>query len=344
MAAYMAIHLAQFSGGVTAARSLCLIAITFRNPAPFLNGEPLMNLSDWIRLLILSLVWGSSFILIEISLRGAGPFTIVFIRIFIAALLLHLYCGFQKCSIRPNRTQLAAFVIMGIIASVIPFLLIAYGQIGTDSGLAAILIAPTPLFTVTIAYLWGRSETITPAKIAGVMAGILGVAVLMGPDALAGLQGGQLGKYAILLAAFFYAFSAVYGRRFREFPPAAVAAWMLTMATIAMAPLAMIFEQPLSQAIPPGPLAAMIAVATFSTAFAYILYFTILANAGATNAMLVTFVQPPLAIMLGIVFLGESLEWHQLGGLAIILTGLAFVDGRIIKLAGTRMRRVKDAA
>jgi drug/metabolite transporter (DMT)-like permease len=293
----------------------------------------IMALKDWIRLLMLALVWGSAFFLIEIALRSAGPFTIVLVRVLVAAIALHIYCYFRGVFFWPNIKLACEFAILGLIANAIPFTLISLGQTKIDSGLTAIIIATTPLFTIAVAHLFGRSETVTPAKIAGLTVGIAGIVFLMGPTTLANISGDEWGEATILLAAFFYAISAVYGRRFMELPPAAVAAWMLTAASIILVPTAFSIETPFSPLPSLMPLVAMIALALLSTAFAFILYFKILASAGATNAMLVTFVQPPLAILLGVLFLNETLSMHQLGGLLLILTGLALVDGRLVSLA-----------
>ncbi|GAB4234524.1 MAG: DMT family transporter [Methyloligellaceae bacterium] len=290
-----------------------------------------MDIKDWIQLLLLSLVWGVSFLLIEIALFSAQPLTIVMVRVGIAALLLHVYCLARGTLIRPGRSLAGSLALMGFLANALPFTLIVYGQTQVTSGLSATLIAATPLFTILIAHVWGRQEKITAARAAGVGVGLAGVALLMGPDVLDAGRGPGAGALAICLAALSYAASAVFGRRFSQHPPAAIAAWMLTFATIFTAPLAFIAETPFMPMPSAASLVALFAMAAFSTALAYILYFSILARAGATNAMLVTFIQPLLATWLGIAFLGETVAWHQGAGLAIILIGLALVDGRLLR-------------
>ena len=298
-----------------------------------------MGLADWLRMILLSLVWGSSFYFVEIALQANGPLTIVLVRVFLAALALILYCRATGIRVVPTRGMLGAFIVMGILANVLPFTLIAYGQIRITSSLSAIFIAATPLFTVLLGHFWSRAEPATPGKVAGVVTGLVGVAILMGFDALAKVSTSTEGQLAMLAAALFYGISAVYGRRFSDVPPAATAAAMLTVSSVIMAPLAFLLETPFIPFPDMPALMAMVALALASTALAYILYFTILANAGATNAMLVTLVQPPVAIVLGVTLLDESLAPHQLGGLAVILAGLVLVDGRLARVTAKRVRQ-----
>jgi drug/metabolite transporter (DMT)-like permease len=293
-------------------------------------------LADWLRVLLLSLLWGSAFFHIEIALRDVGPLTIVLTRLSLAATALILYCFATGARIPALRPLIGSFLVMGVTATALPFSLIALGQTRITSGLASMFIASTPLITVLVAHLWGRAEPATPAKLSGVVIGLAGVGVLMGPDVLAGLSGSAAGQIAMLGAALCYAIAAVFGRRFRDVPPPVTAAGMLTSASLVIAPVAFALETPFRPLPGPAAFASMTALALLSTSLAYILYFRILASAGSTNAMLVTLVQPPLAILLGVLFLGERLEWNQTGGLALILAGLLLVDGRIVRMATGR--------
>ncbi len=226
------------------------------------------------------------------------------------------------------------FLILGFIHNALPFSLIALGQTRITSSVTAILIATTPLFTVLVAHLWARAETATPAKMAGVLVGLAGVAVLVGNDATDGMGGDLWGQTAVLAAALAYAAGAVYARRFRDLPAEQISIGMLAAATLFMAPLAFTLESPLAPMPGWQVLAALAVLALACTALAYILYFRTLASAGATNVMLVTFVQPAVAI-----FLGEPLEANHVAGLALILAGLALVDGRVLRSASIRRSR-----
>jgi drug/metabolite transporter (DMT)-like permease len=148
-----------------------------------------MSLADWTRLFLLSLLWGSAFFLIEIALTEAGPLMIVMTRVSLAALALLIYCAPLGIRFRLDLHRLGTFAILGFIAIAVPFSVIALGQPKINSSLTAILIATTPFFTLIVAHLWGRAETATPNKVMGVLAGLAGVIVLMGPNTLAGLGG-----------------------------------------------------------------------------------------------------------------------------------------------------------
>ena len=290
-----------------------------------------MGLADWLRILLLSLVWGSSFFYIEIALQSSGPLTIVLARVGLAASALMLYCKLRGTPIALDRRLLGSLCVLSLLGNVLPFSLITLGQTQIESGLAAILIAATPFFTVLLGHVWSRMEPATLPKVTGVLIGIAGVAVLMGADVGQGLSGSLAGQLAVLAAAFVYGFSALYARRFREMRPSLLSAWMLTFSTLILAPVAFLIERPFATFPEASGLAAIAALALLSTAFAYLLYFRVLASAGATNAMLVTFVQPLVAILLGVLFLHERFEPHHLAGMLLIFVGLALVDGRIVR-------------
>lgn len=295
-----------------------------------------MGLADWLRILLLSLLWGSSFFYIEIALQSSGPLTIVLARVALAATALMLYCKLRGTPIALNRRVLGSLCVLALLGSVLPFSLITAGQTQIESGLTAILIAAAPFFTVLLGHVWSRMEPATLPKITGILIGMAGVAVLMGADVGQGLSGSLIGQLAVLTAAFVYASSALYARRFREMPPSLLSAWMLTFSTLILAPVAFLIERPFETFPEPSGLAAIAALALLSTAFAYLLYFRVLASAGATNAMLVTFVQPLVAILLGVLFLHERFEVHQLAGMMLIFIGLALVDGRVVRYVARR--------
>lgn len=291
-----------------------------------------MIFADWLKLILLSFLWGGAFFFAEVALDHVEPLTIVMVRVSLAAIILIVFCRVTKIPSSPlGGPVLVSLLIMGILNNVIPFTLITYGQVQISGGLASILNATTPLFTVAVAHFWPQGEKATPLKIAGVVAGIAGVAVLMGVGNLAQSGGTLVGQLAVLGAAVSYAFALLYGRRFKSFHPIFFATGMLTAASLVMIPLAFIFETPL-QPMPPAPaLAAMAGLAIFASAIAYFLYFSVLQSAGPTNASLVTFMIPASAILLGVMFRNENLEPNHLAGLGLILLGLALVDGRLLR-------------
>jgi drug/metabolite transporter (DMT)-like permease len=232
-----------------------------------------------------------------------------------------------------------AFFGMGLLNNAIPFGLFVWGQHHIASGLAAILNATTPLFTVLVAHFLTRDEKLSAGKMAGVALGILGVILMLGAELLAGLGTGLLAQLACLAAALSYAFAGVFGRRFKRMgiPPLATATGQVTASSLVMLPLVLAVDHPWTLAPPSsGTWAALLAIGVASTALAYILYFRILAAAGATNLLLVTFLIPVSAILLGSLFLGESLAAKHFFGMGMIGLGLALIDGRISALFGAR--------
>jgi drug/metabolite transporter (DMT)-like permease len=229
----------------------------------------------------------------------------------------------------------AAFFAMGALNNLVPFSLIFWGQTRIASGLAAILNATTPLWTVLLAHLLTRDEKLTPNRLAGVLAGLAGVAVMIGPEALAGLGLDLLAQTAVVLAAVSYAFAGIFGRRFRAagVSPLVTAAGQVTATTVMALPVVLLVDRPWALPVPSAATwASVVALALLCTALAYILYFRILATAGATNIALVTFMVPASAILLGSVVLGERLEPRDFAGMALIGFGLAAIDGRVLSL------------
>lgn len=288
-----------------------------------------MAAREWLLLLVLSLLWGGSFFFVEVALEGLPPLTIVALRVSLAALglLALVYATGRRMPADPRVW--GAFLVMGGLNNAIPFSLIVWGQVHITSGLASILNATTPLFTVLLAHVLTRDERLSGSRLAGVAIGFMGVAVLIGPAALGGLGATALAQAAILGAAVSYAFAGIFGRRFRALPSSVVAAGMLCGSSVLILPLALVVDRPWTLRPDAAALAAVVALAVLSTALAYILYFRILAVAGATNLLLVTFLIPPSALLLGVLVLGEALEPRALAGMLLIFAGLACVDGRL---------------
>jgi len=290
-----------------------------------------MSLTDWTRLIVLSLLWGGSYLFIEIALVSASPMSIVLGRIVLAALALVAWCRATGVQVTLTGPLILSFLVMGLLNNVIPFNLIAFGQTRITGGVASILNATTPLFTVVVAHLWPGGERATPARIAGVVIGFLGVAVLIGLGNLGELGSEIAGQAAILGAGLSYAFSALYGRRLTSVPPLAAAAGMLTASSLVLTPIVLVVERPFSPLPGPGAMAAIGGLAILSSALAYGIFFRLIASIGS-NVMLVTFLMPVSAITAGVVLLGETVEPRHLGGLALIFAGLALVDGRVLRL------------
>jgi drug/metabolite transporter (DMT)-like permease len=254
-----------------------------------------------------------------------------------AALLLVLHLLGQKM---PTSGRIwAAFFGMGLLNNVLPFVLIVWGQHRIASGLAAILNATTPLFTVLVAHLLTPDEKLTPLKAVGVAMGFAGAAVMIGPAALRGIGAGVLAQLACLAGALSYAFAGIFGRRFRSMnvAPIATAAGQVCASAALLLPLMLLVDRPWQLTLPHATTwGAVLGVGLLSTALAYVLYFRILAAAGATNLLLVTFLIPVSAILLGVLVLGEQLLFRHAGGMALIGLGLMFIDGRLPRWLGAR--------
>ena len=291
-----------------------------------------MGAREWLLLVTLSLLWGGSFFFVELVLDALDPHSVVFWRIGPAALALVLVVCSTGHRMPVDGSTWRAFAVMGALNNVVPFTLITWGQTAIESGLAAILNATTPLFTVALAHLLTTDERLTANRMAGVMVGIAGVAVLVGPGALAGLGGDVLGQVAVLAAAVSYALAGLYGRRRLAGLAAPVAAaGMLSVSAVMALPIALIAGAPFDFAPDLATLGAIAGVSLVATAAAYPIYFYILAAAGATNLLLVTFLMPPGALALGVLFLGERPDPSAYAGMALIFAGLALVDGRLLR-------------
>lgn len=295
--------------------------------------EQRMSALTWGLLALLGLIWGGSFFFARIAVAEVPPLTLVFLRLSLAALALHIYIG-GRFGIYPLlKSRWREFLILGILNNALPHALIFFGQTRIGAGLASILNATTPIWTVLIANYLTSDEKLTSAKIIGCLTGLLGTVVLIGPSVA---DSSDLPLWALLLpviAAVSYGFAATYGKRFRGMAPPVIAAGQMTASSLVALPLSLLMDRPWALTLPSmNAIAAILAIALLSTAFGYILYFRIMAAAGATNTSLVTLLVPPSAILLGFLFLGERLEMTEIAGMALIGAGLFILDGRVYRL------------
>jgi len=291
-----------------------------------------MDASEWGMLVALSLLWGGSFFFIGIAVKELPPVTIVTLRVSLAATALLIVCRIMGLHLPRQWAVWRAFFGMGLLNNIIPFCLIVWGQTHIASGLASILNATTPLFTVIVAHFLTADEKMTGNKLAGVLIGFAGVATMIGPSAFGGAISGLWGQIAILGAAISYSFAGIFGRRFKAMgvPPLMTATGQISSSTLMLIPAALLIDKPWTLAMPSlGTWGALIGIALLSTALAYLIFFRILATAGATNLALVTFLIPVSAILLGSLILGEQLEIKHFAGMAMIAAGLAAIDGRL---------------
>jgi drug/metabolite transporter (DMT)-like permease len=288
-----------------------------------------MNAAEWSLLLLLAILWGGSFFFAKVALAAFPALTLVALRTGLAAIALLAFLAVRGIALPLSLAAWGRFLVMGLLNNAIPFALINWGQTQIDSGLAAILNATTPLFTVLLAHLVTADERLTRNRVAGVALGFAGVVVMIGPASLRGLGLAGLGKLAVVAAACSYACAGLYGRRLAALPSVAAACGMLVASALVMLPVAFLVDRPTHLAAGAVIWEAVGALALFSTALAYIVYFRLLATAGATNLLLVTFLIPVSALQLGGLVLGERPDATAFAGMALIFLGLAAVDGRL---------------
>ena len=290
-----------------------------------------MGLNEWLLIVFLSIIWGGSFFFVGVAVKTMTPLTIVLCRVGLAALILLVVVVLTGRRMPASPRLWLAFFVLGALNNLIPFSLIVWGQTHIASSLASILNATTPIFSVILAHLLTREERLTANRLTGVLIGWVGVSVLIGVESLGGFGLQGLGQIAILGASCSYALAAIFGRRFKDLDPVVVSTGMLCASTVMILPVALITEQPWQLAPGTATWAALIGLAAISTALAYIIYFRVLAVAGATNILLVTFLIPVSAIFLGIMVLGERPGWNAFGGMMLIFAGLIAIDGRLLK-------------
>ncbi len=298
-----------------------------------------LGVQEWVLLILLGFLWGGSFFLAKVALAEMQPFTIVLTRVGIASIALFMLLRLMGYKLPTSLRLWYAFSAMGVLNNLIPFSLIFWGQTQIASGLAAILNATTPLFTVLLAHFFTKDEKLSVLKLLGIVLGVAGVAVMIGTDVLDGLQFYDLAQIAILGAALSYAFAGLFGRRFVEIPPLVTATGQVTATTVMMIPIVLVVDQPWTVPMPGMTTwTAILVLGLLCTGLAYIIYFRILKTAGATNLLLVTFIVPISAMLLGAIILGERFEPEHFLGITLIACGLLVLDGRIVSFLAHHMQ------
>jgi drug/metabolite transporter (DMT)-like permease len=294
---------------------------------------PKLDATGWGLIGILSILWGGAFFLIEVGLRSYPPNTLVFMRLALAVPFLWIALRLSGGRLPSDLKSWQLLGVVGLLNCALPFILFFWGQQYLDSGYASILNATTPLWGVVTAHFMTSDEKATPTRIAGVLLGMAGIIVMVGPDAMKGLSGNLLAQIACLVSTLFYSFAAIYGRRLSQtsMTPMVIATGQTATAALFMLPIMLMVDQPWTMAMPRmDATLAGLTLAIFSTAVAYVLYFRLIDRAGASNAQLVAFLMPILAVILGIAFLNESLSGAQVAGAALIGVGLIVLDGRLL--------------
>jgi drug/metabolite transporter (DMT)-like permease len=296
------------------------------------SSDNRIDARDWSLLGLLSILWGGSFFFNGVVLKELPPLTLVLLRVAIASVILLPLLWVYRIRLPKGAAAWAPYLAIGFLNNVLPFSLIVIGQTYIASGLASILNATTPLFTVVVMAAAGE-ERLSARRIAGVVAGLIGVIILHGQGV--GLETGQgIGILLCLAAAFSYGLSALLARRkLSNSPPLATATFQMLASAAMMSVVTGIVERPWQLPMPGiATWLAVIGLSAFSTALAYIVFFQILRRSGATNVMLVTLLIPVTAILLGYLVLGERISPREIVGALVIGSALLMIDGRVLKL------------
>ena len=293
------------------------------------STTPAMTLTDWGLLVALAAVWGGSYVFIKVAVEDIGPLSVVFMRTALAATILYGILRLRGLNMPRTAHAWKHYAVLGATNGAIPFSLIFWGETRIPSALAGILTAMVPIFTVLAAHVMTHDERLTPAKIAGIGLGMVGVIVILGEGLSTLNDGSLLGKLAVVVATILYGYSNVYARKVKGRPPLELACGQMTAAAIWTLPL-MLLDRPWSTAHWHGDaIAALLALVLISTVLAYMLYFRLLATVGATNTSQIGFLIPVSAMLLGVFTLNEHIAPIQLAGLLLIVLGMTVLDGRL---------------
>ena len=295
-------------------------------------GNPIrkMNPTDWFMLISLSMIWGGAFFLNAVALRELPPLLVAFGRIFVGSLGLIAVVFLSRQDIRKHLHRWRQFLVLGVLNTALPFTLILWGQQHIQSGLAAVINATTPAFTILVAHFFTTDERVSVSKLTGAALGLSGVATLIGTNALIGFGNHVFGQVAILGAALSYACAATYARRIEYTPPMVMGCIQLTAASLAMLPFVIIQTRPWELPMPNfHTIGAIICLGLICSTLATLIFFRILTTTGATNISLVTLLIPFSASTLGVIFLQEPFTMRLIIGMIIVSTAAILIDGKV---------------
>ena len=298
-----------------------------------------MTLGQLAQLVLLGTIWGSSYLMIKVAVAGIPPLPLVGGRLVLGAATLLVVLALRGIRLPRRPATWVDLTVMALTGNIVPFLLIAWGEQHIDSGLAAVLNATTPFFAVLFAVLAFRAERFSTAKLAGLLLGFGGVLVLSGADLATLASSSAQGQLAILLSSACYGFGFAYARARLRGEPLALSAGQILVASALLAPPTLLLTDPPALELTLPRLAAWIGLGAVSSGLAYILYYRLIAQVGAVNASLSTYLMPPVGVTLGWLILGEPVGWRTIAGVAGILAGLAVVQGKV----PVPLRRLRQA-
>jgi len=285
--------------------------------------------SNLVVLLLLALIWGASFLFIKLAVQDIPPFTLALVRVTLAAASLYVVLRVRGMRMPAFGPIWGVYLLMGLLNGAIPYVLISAGEIYIDSGLAAILNATMPIFTILMAHFLTEDERLTWLRFAGVVIGLAGVVVLVGAEALSGFGAHFWAQMAVVGASVSYALAAIVGRRYLKKQSAIVSSTgQFIGGTILLAPLSLLLDHPWKLSPSWTAIGSLLTLSLLGTSVAYVLYYYLIKNAGATYTSLVTYLLPVMGVVWGASLLGERVQWRALLALALILVGIACTSGK----------------
>ena len=290
-----------------------------------------MSNKNWLLVISLGIIWGSSFLFVEILLNNINPWMIVFLRVSIASIILISFCVYKNINLNLKLNDYYNISVMSLLNNVIPFLLIVYGQKTTTGGLASIINSSTAFFSIILASILISEEKLNFSRIIGVIIGVVGVIITIGYDNLIELNEEGIGPYYILLATISYSFAGIWAKvKMKNISSLLSATGMTSISAILLFPIVMIYHQEQFYLIDQMVFKNAMLYALCCSVFAYLIYFKILETTGAGNLLICTIIVPASALILNYVVLGEQILSKEIFGIIIISIGLIILDGRIL--------------
>jgi drug/metabolite transporter (DMT)-like permease len=287
-------------------------------------------------LLLLATLWGASYTFIKLGVATIAPITLIAERTGIAGLLLLVIMRVRGVRMPRDIPTWRRFLFQACLNSVIPWTLIAWGERSVDAGLATILNSAAPIFTFLFTALVTRHEAASPRKLFGVIAGMAGICLIVGVDAFLGFGRGLLAEVAIVAATLCYAGAAIFSRGFKGLDPMAPAAGSLLAGAAILIPASLAIEQPWTLAPSASSLSALLGLAVFSTASAFVIYFRLIQTLGSVGTTAQAYLRVPIGVAIGVSFLGEQLSSTAWVGLACVVAGVAAMTIPPRKVAAAR--------
>jgi drug/metabolite transporter (DMT)-like permease len=294
---------------------------------------------DLCLLLTLATLWGASYTFIKVGVETISPVTFIAGRTLIAAGLLLAVLRWRGVSLPTDRATWAHFLFQACLNSVVPYTLIAWGQLTVDASLATILNSTSPIFAFMLTALVTRHEPVTARRLFGVVAGIAGIVLIVGVEALGGLGRDLLAQLAIVAATVCYAGAAIFGHRFGRFDPAVPAAGSMLSGAVLLLPASLVIDQPWRLTPSLASLAALVGLSVFSTALAFVIYFRLLRTLGSVATTAQAYLRVPIGVAIGVIFLGEALTATAWMGLVCVLIGVAAMTVPARKAAAAQTPR-----